>query len=78
MVYLLDRNGKLTQPRAIAVTLTEVQQQIGPLDVELAAAGPGHYIGDPVLPAAGTWTATVTVRLDEFTAVTASTVFPVR
>jgi copper transport protein len=78
MVYLLDRNGKLTQPRAIAVTLTEAQQQIGPLDVKLAAAGPGHYIGDPVLPAAGTWTVTVTVRLDEFTAVTASTAFPVR
>jgi copper transport protein len=77
-VYLFDADGELTQPQQIAVGLTEAQQQIGPLDVALAAAGPGHYIGTPVLPAAGTWTLTVTVRLDEFTAVTASTVFPVR
>jgi copper transport protein len=77
-VYLFDADGRLTQPQQIAVSLTEVQQQIGPLDLELAPAGPGHYIATPVLPSAGTWTLTVTVRLDEFTAVTASTVFPVR
>jgi copper transport protein len=77
-VYLFDVDGKLTQPQQIAVGLTEVQQEIGPLDVELAPAGPGHYVAGPVLPSAGTWTLTVTVRLDEFTAVTASTVFPVR
>ena len=77
-VYLFDAAGQLTQPRQISVGLTEPTKQIGPLDVELAAAGPGHYVGDPVLPTAGTWTLTVTVRLDEFTAVTASTVFPVR
>jgi copper transport protein len=78
MVFLYDADGQLTQPQDISVGLTETQQQIGPLDVELAPAGPGHYIGEPVLPAAGTWTLTVNVRLDEFTAVTASTVFPVR
>jgi copper transport protein len=77
-VYLFDAAGQLTQPRQITVGLTEPAKQIGPLDVDLSAAGPGHYIGDPVLPTAGTWTLTVTVRLDEFTAVTASTVFPVR
>jgi copper transport protein len=78
-VYLYDAAGRLAQPRDIAVALTEPQQQIGPLDVPLAAAGPGHYVGDgATLPVAGTWTLTVTVRLDEFTAVTASTVFPVR
>jgi copper transport protein len=77
-VYLYDADGQLTQPRQIAVGLTEVQQEIGPLDVELRPDGPGHYTGEPVLPSAGTWTLTVTVRLDEFTAVTASTVFPVR
>ena len=35
---------------------------------QLAPAGPGHYTFDPDLPTAGTWTLTVTVRLDEFTA----------
>ncbi len=77
-VHLFDAEGRLTQPRQITVTLTEVQQQIGPLDVDLSPAGPGQYVGDPVLPAGGSWTLAVTVRLDEFTAVTASTVFPVR
>ncbi|GAA4739306.1 hypothetical protein GCM10023328_20360 [Modestobacter marinus] len=77
-LYLFDADGRLTQPQQIGVTLTEVEQEIGPLDVELAPAGPGHYIGEPTLPTDGTWTLTATVRLDEFTAVTASTVFPVR
>jgi copper transport protein len=77
-VYLFDADGRLTQPQQIGVTLTEVGQEIGPLDVDLAPAGPGHYVGDPTLPTDGSWTLTVTVRLDEFTAATASTVFPVR
>jgi copper transport protein len=76
-VFLFDAAGQPTQPQDIAVGLSETQQQIGPLAVDLAPAGPGHYTAEPVLPAAGTWTLTVTVRLDEFTAVTASTVFPV-
>ncbi|MCW2698265.1 MAG: copC, partial [Modestobacter sp.] len=78
-VYLYDADGELTQPREVHVTLAERQQQIGPLEVDLAGAGPGHYVGDgTVLPTAGTWTLTVSVRLDEFTAATASTVFAVR
>jgi len=78
-VYLFDDNGQLTQPADIKVTLTEREQQIGPLAVELAPAGPGHYVGDGMsVPGAGTWTLTVTVRLDEFTATTATTDFPVR
>jgi copper transport protein len=78
-VYLYDEDGQPTQPREVHVSLTERQQEIGPLEVELSAGGPGHYVGEgATLPAAGTWTLTVTVRLDEFTAATASTVFPVR
>lgn len=78
-VYLFDDTGRLTQPAGITVTLTEPGQEIGPLDVDLEPAGPGHYVGDGMtVPGAGTWTLTVTVRLDEFTATTASTTFPVR
>lgn len=78
-VYLFDENGRPTQPQDIRVTLTEAQQQIGPLEVGLEPAGPGHYIGDGLsIPTAGTWTLAVTVRLDEFTASTARTTFPVR
>jgi copper transport protein len=61
------------------VTLTEEAQEIGPIDVALEPAGPGHYVGDGMaIPGAGTWTLAVTVRLDEFTAGTATTTFPVR
>lgn len=77
-VYLFDAEGQLTQPQQLRVTLTEAQQQIGPLPVDLQPAGPGHSIGDAAVPTAGTWTVTVTVRLDEFTALTADTTFPVR
>ncbi len=78
-VYLFDDAGQLTQPAGIEVTLTEPEQQLGPLDVDLEPAGPGHYVGDGMaIPGAGTWTLAVSVRVDEFTATTARTVFPVR
>ena len=78
-VYLFDDTGTPTQPASIEVTLTEPSQEVGPLDVDLEPAGPGHYVGDGMtIPGAGTWTLAVSVRLDEFTATTASTTFPVR
>ena len=77
-VYLFDDSGQLAQPQSLRVTLTEPQQQIGPLEVVLEPAGPGHSVGDAAIPTAGTWTLTVSVRLDEFTALTADTTFPVR
>ena len=78
-LYLFDDAGRLTQPAGITVSITEASQQIGPIDVKLQPAGPGHYLADGMdIPGAGTWTLAVTVRLDEFTATTASTDFPVR
>jgi copper transport protein len=78
-LYLFDDSGQLVQPVGITVTLTEASQQIGPLAVKLQPGGPGHYIADGMdIPGAGTWTLTVTVRTDEFTATSASTDFPVR
>jgi copper transport protein len=88
-VYLFDADGQLTQPAEIRVTLAEPQQQIGPIEVELTQigpieveltpAGPGHYSAEGLdIPAAGTWTVVVAVRLDEFTSTTARTTFPLR
>ncbi|WP_448625059.1 copper resistance CopC/CopD family protein [Geodermatophilus sp. URMC 64] len=78
-VYLFDDAGQLTQPADIGVTITESEQQLGPIDVPLLPGGPGHYVADGMtIPAAGSWTLTVTVRVDEFTARTASTDFTVR
>lgn len=78
-LYLYDDEGRATQPEQIRVSLVEEQQKIGPLDVVIAPAGPGRYVArDMTVPTAGTWRLTVTVRLDEFTATTASTTFAVR
>jgi copper transport protein len=78
-VYLFDADGRLTQPAEIRVTITEEQQQIGPLELELAPAGPGHYVAEGLtIGHAGTWTLVVTVRQDEFTALTARADIPVR
>lgn len=78
-VYLFDDQGELAQPYGIRVTLSENAQDIGPLEVDLVPGGPGHSVGDGMsIPTAGTWTLTVTVRLDEFTATTAGVDFPVR
>ncbi|MGR7025741.1 copper resistance CopC/CopD family protein [Geodermatophilus sp. URMC 62] len=78
-LYLFDDAGQLDQPADLRVTLTEREQEIGPLDVDLEPAGPGHWVADGMsIPGAGTWTLAVSVRLDEFTAATASTAFPVR
>ncbi|PRY51162.1 copper transport protein [Geodermatophilus tzadiensis] len=78
-LYLFDDAGRLAQPEDLRVTLTEAEQEIGPLEVDLEPAGPGHWVADGMsIPGAGTWTLAVSVRLDEFTATTASTDFPVR
>jgi copper transport protein len=78
-VYYFDDTGQLAQPVDIRVTLTEPSQEIGPIDVDLEPAGPGHYVGDGMtIPGAGTWTLAVAIRLDEFTASTASTTLAVR
>jgi copper transport protein len=78
-LYLFDAGGRLIQPTQISATLAEPAAQIGPIDVKLRPGGPGHYLADDMtIPTAGTWTLTVTARLDEFTAVTAGTPFPVR
>jgi copper transport protein len=78
-VFLFDRSGQPTQPRDIEVGLSNRASQIGPIDVKLQPAGPGHYIADAMsIPGKGNWTLTVSVRVDEFTAATAATTFPVR
>jgi copper transport protein len=78
-VYLFDSSGQPTQPRGIEVGLSNREAQIGPIDVKLLPAGPGHFTADAMsIPGDGTWTLTVSVRVDEFTAATAATSFPVR
>lgn len=78
-LYLFDEAGQLTQARDIRVSMTAPAQLIGPLPVDLQPAGPGHSVSEAMsIPTKGTWTLSVSVRLDEFTAATAATDFVVR
>jgi copper transport protein len=78
-LYLLDASGQPTQPAGISVALRNQSAGVGPLPVTLQPAGPGHYVDDAMdIPGAGSWTVTVSVRTDAFTAAVASTTFPVR
>lgn len=78
-LYLFDEAGQLAQAQDIQVSLTAPAQEIGPLPVDLQPGGPGHSISEVMsIPTTGTWTLTVTVRLDEFTATTTATDFVVR
>ena len=78
-LYLLDDQQQPTQPAGITVRLRNQSAGIGPLGVPLQPAGPGHYVADAMdIPGAGSWTLTVEVRVDQFTAAVASTTFPVR
>lgn len=59
-------------PRQVTVTASLAARQLGPLPVSLTAHGMGSYHADGLLlPVAGTWTFTVTVRTSEFDSVTA-------
>ncbi|MGY5884355.1 copper resistance CopC/CopD family protein [Modestobacter lacusdianchii] len=78
-LYLFDEANQLTQAQDLRVSLTASAQEIGPLPVDLQPAGPGHSVSEAMsIPTKGTWTLTVTVRLDEFTATTAGIDFQVR
>jgi copper transport protein len=77
-LFLSNRSGEPFQPAGIQVSLSDRADEIGPLNVILQPAGPGHYVADALnIPRSGTWTLSVVVRVDEFTATTASTTFPV-
>jgi copper transport protein len=69
---LLDPNGQLKAVPEFRVSLALKEQGLGPIKLELTDLGPGHYWAANVLiPIAGEWALTVTVRtsdLDESTA----------
>ena len=78
-VTITSTSGSLDAPTAITVTATLPSQQIGPLDIPVEPAGPGHVIAtDAVFPLAGTWTITVTARFGEFDQTVFTAEIPIR
>jgi len=66
-IYISDTTGSLTAPTSITVQATLPEKSIGPLDIPVENAGPGHVIAtNAVLPLPGAWTFAITARYSEF------------
>lgn len=78
-VYVLGRTGAVTDVAELTAELRLPARGIGPLDVSLERAGPGHFAAYGFeLPVRGTWRLDIVVRLTEFDQVRGSTAFAVR
>jgi len=66
-IYISDTTGSLSSPTSITVQATLPDKSIGPLDIPVENAGPGHVIAtNAVLPLPGAWTFAITARYSEF------------
>ncbi len=78
-VYTLTSTGAVADVEGLTVELTLPSEDIGPLEVPLERAGPGHFSAyDYDLPIAGEWEVEVKALVDQFTEVTASDTVTVR
>ncbi len=77
-VYVLSGIGT---PRAVPeldASISLPAQSIGPLDIPLVVAGPGHYFATHVdIPIAGTWVLKIIVRTDDINEQVVSAPLPV-
>ena len=65
--YVAEDGTQFNGAKQVQLQLSEPERGIGPLDVDLRKAGPGHYTASGATFAApGEWTATVTVRTSKF------------
>ncbi len=73
-VYISSASGSFEQPTEIKVTATLPAQQLGPIELPLSVAGPGHLTGNGIdFPFPGLWRITVIARYGDFDATTFST-----
>jgi copper transport protein len=80
-LYLFDRKtgAQLDKVEELTVRLTQEEESIGPIKVEIPRKGPAHYEKlDEALGVPGTWEVQVDARVNEFDAYTARDTFEVR
>lgn len=78
-LYLLDASGRSIDPSGVGLSFSLPAGDLGPLDQEPFAAGPGHYqVNGADFPVPGTWQVVVTARTDRFTQDTASFAVPIQ
>ena len=77
--YTLTPDGAVSDVQGLTMTLTLADGEMGPLDVPLERAGPGHYSAyDFDLPIAGEWELEVRALVDDFTEAIATDTVRVR
>lgn len=78
-LYLFDAaDGSQLQPREMSATASLPDRDIGPLQVDLRRAGPGHYVGDSVpFGVPGEWELDVEVRTTRFDQESAAIAVPI-
>ncbi len=78
-VYTLTSTGAVAEVEDLTLSLTLPSRDIGPLEVPLERAGPGHFSAyDVEIPLPGEWTIDVQALVDEFTEATAQDTVDVR
>ena len=65
-VYLLDSTGQLAEVDEISLSATLSEQAVGPLELAISPAGPGHATGVVRVPLPGEWSFRLDVREGEF------------
>jgi copper transport protein len=65
-VYLLDSSGQLAAVDELTLAGTLPAVDVGPLELELSPAGPGHATGVAQLPLPGDWQLDLHARMGEF------------
>ncbi|MGH9270264.1 MAG: CopD family protein, partial [Ilumatobacteraceae bacterium] len=66
-VTLTEADPTAAEPDEMTVQASLAAQGLGPLDLEVVPAGPGHVVANNVdFPVPGTWTITVTARYGDF------------
>ena len=67
-VYTVEPTGAVADVTDLTMTLSLPERDVGPLEVPLQRAGPGHFSAyDVQLPLPGEWTVDIAALLDEFT-----------
>ena len=78
-VYTLTSTGAVAEVEELSLSLSLASRDIGPLEVPLERAGPGHFSAyDVEIPLPGEWTIDVQALVDEFTEATAQDTVDVR
>jgi len=75
-LYVFGKNGQPSEPKELTATVS--QGSLGPLDVDLQKAGPGHRQGTVSVPVTGDWTLTVTLRTTAVDQDSADVKLPIR